>query len=402
MESNFDLKIKKIASEEKVILSSSYISKLNAAIEVLDRAHAQRKQNISKYKIAAILAFLLLAGISVSAVAAVTRYYERMEQLAEQEKNKLNEEVQNSDANADSYSREFTSGERERIGELTEQYENMGVFPQSALLQITDTSQIAKDKVCFISETSTFYFPEREMTNEELLEIIDFWHKRDFSVTEKNQGIAAEAQKKETNSNSDLTKQEAEQLAAELVSKILMTNMSGYDKSAAFNSITDSEGGVLSQYMVALSRTDTATKYYVLIDGNNGEMNEIQLMDSPNSNSPNSNYKDGVDFNKEICIKNKSLVDSILKDGLNLSQEDSTCYLGYNLAPNGKLAKGIVTYTVKKTNDSGYVFRYSFNMERIYDILYVPSFQEYEKLNKAIEEKQKESGIVHKSLLLEQ
>ncbi len=400
MENNFDQKIKKMVSEEKAILPSSYKNKLNATFEILEQVHEQRKWNISKYKMAAMLAIILIAGISASAVAAVNLYYERMEQMSEQEKNKLNEDVQNSEANADSYSREITSSEQERLEQLTKQYEESEVFPQSSLLQVAAIDQIDQDKVCFISETSTFYFPEREMTDEELLELIDFRHKRDFSITEANQSIIEE-QKKATNSNSNLTKQEAEQRAAEFVSGILKVDTSGFEKDSAFNTTTDSEENSLSQYMVTLSSEESTTKYYVLIDGFTGDLIEIRLMDSTKVDSANSDYKDGIEFNKELCIQNKSLVDVILKDGLNVSQEVDKFYLGYNLDSDGKLAKGIVTYTVKITDDSGYAFRYSFNMDRIYDILYISSFQEYEKLNKIIKEKQAESGIVHKSLLLE-
>ena len=153
--------------------------------------------------------------------------------------------------------------------------------------------------------------------------------------------------------------------------------------------------------MVTLSKTDVATKYYVLIDGFTGEMIEVRLMDSSNMDDSNSDYKDGIAFNKEKCILNKSLVDSILKDLLEPSDEPAGCYLGYNLNKDGNLSNGVVNYTVKLGDDTGYVFRYSFNMDRIYDILYIQSFEAYEKLNQSIRERQKAEGIVHKSILLE-
>ncbi len=400
MKTQFDQKIREMVREEKAILPPSYNIKLNAALELIEQQE-HTKWKVSKYRIAAaLLAFILIAGLSVSAVAAVNRYYERMQQMSEEEINKLNDEVQISDANADSFSREITSEERKRMEQLTNEYENKGVFPQSELLQITGTEQIQTDKICFLSETSTFYLPERKMTDEELLQIIDFWHKRDYSITEKNSKII-NSQKKETNENSSLTKQEAEQKAVETVQKIVKTDISGYEKTSAFNSTTDSEGKIISQYMVTLSKTDVTTKYYVLIDGFTGEMNEVRLMDSSNMADSNSDYKDGIAFSKEKCILNRSLVDSILKDLLEPSVEPAECYLGYNLDKDGNLSSGVVNYTVKLGDDTGYVFRYSFNMDRIYDILYVQSFEAYEKLNQSIRERQKAEGIVHKSILLE-
>ncbi len=150
--------------------------------------------------------------------------------------------------------------------------------------------------------------------------------------------------------------------------------------------------------MVELSRGDITTKYYVLIDAFTGEMDEIQLTDSANIYSINSNYKTGIEFNKEMCIKNKLLVDTIVKDGLKLSKDVDKCYLNYKLDSEGKLAWGNVTYAVKMTDGSGYVFQYSFNMDRIFEITYVPDFQVYEKAE--IEKKQK-AGVIFKSILLE-
>lgn len=401
MKNQFDQKIREMVQEEKAILPPGYNIKLNAALELIEQQHEHSKWTVSRYRIAAaLLAFILIAGLSVSAVAAVNRYHERMQQLSEQEINKLNDEVQNSDANADSFSREITSEERKRMEQLTNQYENMGVFPQSELQQITGTEQIQTDKICFFRETSTFYLPERKMTDEELLQIIDFWHKRDYSITEKNSEII-NSQAKATTANSGLTKQEAEQKAVETVKTLLKTDISEYEKTSAFNSITNAEGKIISQYMVTLSKTDATTKYYVLIDGFTGEMIEVRLMDSSNMDDSNSDYKDGIAFNKEKCILNKSLVDSILKDLLEPSDEPVGCYLGYNLNKDGNLSNGVVNYTVKLGDDTGYVFRYSFNMDRIYDILYIQSFEAYEKLNQSIRERQKAEGIVHKSILLE-
>ncbi len=400
MKNHFDRKIRDMARKEKAILPPSYIIKLNTTLELIE-PYENKKWIVSKYKIAAaLLGFILIAGLSVSAVAAVNRYHERMQQMSEEEITKLNDEVQNSDANADSFSREITEEEQERMQQLTNQYENMGVFPQSELLQITGTEQIQTDTICFFSETSTFYLPERNMTDEELLQIIDFWHKRDYSITEKNSQII-NSQPEATTANSGLTEQEAEQKAVETVQKVLKTDISGYEKTSAFNSFTDSDGEIISQYMVTLSKTDITTKYYVLIDGFTGEMIEVRLMDSTNIYTSNSDYKDGIAFNKEKCILNKSLVDSMLKNLLEPSDEPAACYLGYNLDKDDNLSKGVVNYTVKLGDDTGYVFRYSFNMDRIYDILYVQSFQAYEKLNQSIRERQKAEGIIHKSILLE-
>ncbi len=401
MKNQFDQKIRDMVQEEKAILPPSYNIKLSAALDLIQQQE-HTKWKFSKYRVAAaVLAFILIAGLSVSAVAAVNRYHERMQQMSEQEITKLNDDVQNSDANADSFSREITAEEQKRMNQLTNEYENKGVFPQSALLQITGTEQIQTDKICFLSETSTFYLPERTLTDEELLQIIDFWHKRDYSLTEKNAEIIANSQPKATAANSGVTQEEAEQKAVDAVKTIVKTDITGYEKSSVFSSYTDSDDIVSSQYMVTLSKADTTTKYYILINAFTGDLLEILYMDSNDIDAENSIYKTGIPFDKEKCIQKKALVDSMLKDLLEPSAEPAAYHLGYNLGKDGNLSKGVVNYTVKLGEDTGYVFRYSFNTDRIYDILYVDNFPAYEKMNESIRNRQKEEGIIHKSIVLE-
>lgn len=400
MKNYFDQKIRDMVRKEKVILPPSYNIKLKAALELIE-PYESKKWKISKYRVAAaLLAFILITGLSVSAIAAVNRYYERMKQIPEQEIIKLNDEAQNSDVNADSFSREFTVEEQKRMNQLTDHYENKGVFPKSELLQITSTEQIQTDKICFLSETSTFYLPERELTDEDLLQIIDFWHKRDYSIAEQNAEII-NSQPKATTANSGVTQQEAEQQAVDSVKKIVKADISGYEISSVFSSYTDSDDIVSSQYMVTLSKADTATIYYILINAFTGDLIEILYMDSNDIDAEDSIYKTGIPFNKEACIQKKALVDSMLKDLLETSAEPAEYHLGYNLGKDGNLSRGVVNYTVKLLEDTGYVFRYSFNTDRIYDILYVDSFSAYEEMNKSIRKRQQEEGIVHKSILLE-
>jgi len=71
MKNQFDQKIREMVREEKAILPPSYNIKLNAALELIEQQE-HTKWKVSKYRIAAaLLAFILIAGLSVSAVAAV-------------------------------------------------------------------------------------------------------------------------------------------------------------------------------------------------------------------------------------------------------------------------------------------------------------------------------------------
>ena len=69
--------------------------------------------------------------------------------------------------------------------ELAEAYQTEGKFPEGEIVRIASEDEILPDRVCFLPDTSTFYLPETEMTDEDLLEIIDFYCKRDYSIMEQ-------------------------------------------------------------------------------------------------------------------------------------------------------------------------------------------------------------------------
>ena len=59
-----------------------------------------------------------------------------------------------------------------------------GLFPEGNILQISDKSEIVSDQICFLAQDSTFYLPEMALSDEQMLELIDFYAKRDYSVTD--------------------------------------------------------------------------------------------------------------------------------------------------------------------------------------------------------------------------
>ena len=71
----------------------------------------------------------------------------------------------------------------QRMNELAERYQTEGLFPDGSILQISDQSEIVPDQICFLAQASTFYLPEKALSDEQMLELIDFYAKRDYSVT---------------------------------------------------------------------------------------------------------------------------------------------------------------------------------------------------------------------------
>lgn len=77
--------------------------------------------------------------------------------------------------------------------QLQEAYQN-GRFPQQTITFTDSVGQIPDDSLKYDPDTGFLYLPDRTLTDEELLQIIDFNYTRDYAVS---QGTAAQEAKKE-------------------------------------------------------------------------------------------------------------------------------------------------------------------------------------------------------------
>lgn len=144
---------------------------------------------------AAAAAFVLIAGAVIPSQAGI-RYFvkDRLENIPKQELEAVNQMVQGqNNAEADSFSREYSKEEIKRMQQLQEAYQN-GRFPQQTITFTDSVGQIPDDSLSYDPDTSFLYLPDRTLTDEELLQIIDFNYTRDYAVS---QGTAAQEARKE-------------------------------------------------------------------------------------------------------------------------------------------------------------------------------------------------------------
>lgn len=143
-------------------------------------------------KAAAATAFVLIAGVVSFPVQAVLKsvVQARMEDIPAEELQDMADMIQEQEAQADGFSREYSDTEKERAKELWQAYEN-GTFPEKTIQQVESTEEVVEGTLCYVKSTSDFYLPDREMTDEELLEIIDYENQMDY-VIRQNNGITEE------------------------------------------------------------------------------------------------------------------------------------------------------------------------------------------------------------------
>ena len=135
----------------------------------------------------AFAVFAVIVFVSVGIVGNSSSDLDtRMEQMSDTEVAKYNEITQKAKVDADTYTREFTAEERQRMDELKMEYVSEGGYPAGNLLLLNTVSEWDGDTPAFAMLTSTFCVPDRELRDEELLEFMEFIYKREHSLEEMN------------------------------------------------------------------------------------------------------------------------------------------------------------------------------------------------------------------------
>ncbi len=184
-------------------------------------------------RMAAVALVILLLGLLPVPVRALVRSFiqARMEEVPEEEMASIVDEANHSTANADSLSRPYTEEEKRRLKELASLYKK-GTFPKGELARVDSVEEAERLGFCFLAPSSMFYLPDRELTDEEMLQIIDFHAKRYYALeqyVEENYGDEyrvqspreiREQRKEEIAENGGITEEKAVAAAKEWLLKI--------------------------------------------------------------------------------------------------------------------------------------------------------------------------------------
>lgn len=146
----------------------------------------KKQKNFQMPKIAAVgIACFLIAGVSVSAMGVINLYRQRLEEMDKAEIEEYYTIALAGEVN--SLNRPYTAEERERYERLEEEYKTNGLFPESQMRIMAEGDVYDGIGVAMDVDGRTLYLPEETLTDEELLEIIDFNLKLEYSIYEINE-----------------------------------------------------------------------------------------------------------------------------------------------------------------------------------------------------------------------
>lgn len=166
--------------------------------EACENHHAVIRNNgKSLLKVACfVLVCLLALGGTAYAVNLILDRYERMKQMEQEEKDQIYEDIQNGGNLNHEESRTFTESESARFFELREKYKANEAFPEGELEVIREGEKAKGELYLLVKgnhEESVLVLPERELTDEEILQIIEHDEKETYVLHENNEKRFAES-----------------------------------------------------------------------------------------------------------------------------------------------------------------------------------------------------------------
>ncbi|MDE7253260.1 MAG: hypothetical protein K2O32_10015 [Acetatifactor sp.] len=250
-------------------------------IQKVKTATKRKKLRFSNMAAAAVIVAVLSGVFSVPVRAFVNSLMqERMEQVPKEELRALLDDLDDQKVGADGFTRAYTEEEKRKMGELVQKYLE-GIFPEGELVQTESAEEAEILGFCFLVSNGTFYLPDRELTEEEMLQIIDFDAKRDFALAERykeeyadeiaKQKERKEQKKAEVIENGGITEEEAMEIAEEWLIKIYGITGEGLKNNHYFrDDVTIADKTEF--YQVNWTDFPNRTHYYFCIDVKDGSL----------------------------------------------------------------------------------------------------------------------------------
>ena len=390
MKDYFDVKFSELLQKSEFELPNSYEMRFQNTLEKISAKKAKRYFLLFHSKVAAVIALCVVSlSLSIGAGAAINLYIQRMNSLNEEEMLTYNSEVQNTDKEADSFSRQLSKLERDKMLEFREEYETEGRFPTKEILKVQKKSEVVHGELCFCVENSTFYLPKQELADDELLQIIDFMEKRDYSVRKKNS-----VSELPSSENEKVSEDEAVEFAKKILADVYNLDITYADEEIEFETTQNSKGEKLSSYFVYLKNRKWEFDATVEIDSETGVLNGIDI-----DNKSKEECISGIKVEKKRYQEYGSEIRQ-LYEHLQYGKNIKKMWVTYNYLEDGTLNRGNVKYVIETEDGRGYVFIYSINADIVYDIYQIPDIEFFEKQEKRNTKVNRKNGILREKIIL--
>lgn len=380
---DLDKRIFELAQQEEIDTPKDFDKRIEATLKnVMQKAPKKRFLGIRKplffrlsyQAVAAMVCIFVLSSVTV--YAAIDKYYERMQGLTDEQIESIAEDMQNSPSNADSYSRELTESERERMDALIVQYESGERYPQHNLLVVDSEDEIPDGVVAFLPSTSTFYLPKEKLSDEQLLQMIDYRYKRDYSLEETLDSEALEIDELEL-PQVRITEEQARQMACDIVEGVHGVDTSVLDISVELDAYRG--------YLVYMNNRMTLELYAVQIASDTGVIWCIEY-------GQGEFTLNNIPLEEERYYTVYERVEETFENYIGDMTDIEETYACYSVTAEGLLYRERVTYVFETTGEMCYIFVYSPQKDALIEISLI-SKEAYEGLRQSSDELRVQSGM---------
>ena len=376
----FDLKIKR-HTKEICPVSNQYVSRIDEIINGIceettgKTIMAKYKEVIIKKRIrTALVVCVAILFISFPTMAAINYVAERMGQMSEDDRNSFYETAQNTQSEAVIYSREMSQDEKDRYIELFNQYEAAGLFPKSELKVVEIYDGTGEQQLVYEMDSRMMFLPSRDLTDEELLQIIDYYHKVDYSLSQSDetQRYKEDMEKKVISEPEleELTEDTARSLAINYLTQLYGTNTEECDVSVEYITAPDS---TQKNYYTITAMDDIGTEYIVELVAEDGSLAQVVMT------LPDADY-----YGESVAFQNDA-VSNIYEDARNLFIEifgdKRVVYSAaqYKVNEIGDLSHGNIQILFGFDDGNAYMFIYNLKYNVFWYVTYMPEYEMYEK-----------------------
>lgn len=355
-----DEDIRNFAAKQRVNTSKKYNNRVLLAIEEGKAKTMQSGKKVNRYgKLAVACAsacLIVMSGVGVH--AAINYAQQRMEQITDEEKEQYFSNVNESQALADSFSRPLTETEKIRLYELAEKYESEGLYPKESMHEIEDISQIVSWRICFNPESSTFYLPETELTDEDMLELIDFYNIRDNVVSEQRT-----EQTYDMSGVDEITEEKAEIIAKYILEKVYGVDTASMVVQIDYQQGTDGTDNFSTEYFQFMNE-NTAEQYDVSVNLQSAKVESVEKIDAK------SCYTDGLEPDEALYKSQYKTADKMAKAFLENADDWKSSRVTYFVSDDGSVENGVVNYEFTAQSGDSCIVSYSQSLNHMYKVRY--------------------------------
>ena len=163
----------------------------DAKRELYNNCKRGKRTSDFRFKYAKALTALLIMAVIGSTGITANAFYKsvksRLENMPKEEHAEYEYVLENDESVTitGSWSRNLSDAEVLRMAELERSYNSKALFPGEEVKHVKALADWDGNSVCFVEENNRLYFPEKEMSDEQLLQLIDYSAKLDYVIEEE-------------------------------------------------------------------------------------------------------------------------------------------------------------------------------------------------------------------------